>query len=67
MKETLVIVLFCLTFFFSSSSFFFVLFAASSVHPGIFAGQTLLPDHVSPRMNTTTSRDQFKPSDSEKI
>ena len=33
----------------------------STIHPGIFRGRALSPDSVSPRSNTITSRDQFKP------
>ena len=33
----------------------------STIHPGIFLGQALWADTVSPRMNTIASRDQFKP------
>ena len=33
----------------------------TTIHPGIFRGQALWADSVSPRMNTIASRDQFKP------
>ena len=33
----------------------------STIHPGIFGGQPLCADSVSPRMNTIMSRDQSKP------
>ena len=33
----------------------------STIHPGIFLGRALWADCVFPRMNTTASRDQFKP------
>ena len=33
----------------------------STIHPGIFRGRALSSDSVSPRTNTITSRDQFKP------
>ena len=31
----------------------------STIHPGIFRGQALWADSVSPRMNTIASHDQF--------
>ena len=34
---------------------------ASTIHPGIFRGRALWADSFSPRMNTSTSLDQFKP------
>ena len=33
----------------------------TTIHPGIFRGQALWADSVSPRMNTIASRNQFKP------
>jgi len=33
----------------------------TTIHPGIFRGQALWADSVSPRMNTIASRDRFKP------
>ena len=33
----------------------------STIHPGVFCGQALWADSVSPWMNTIASQDQFKP------
>ena len=34
----------------------------TTIHPGIFRGQALWADTLSPRMNTVASRDQSKPT-----
>ena len=48
-------------YFFISSLVYRKCFTESTIHPGIFLGQALWADSVSPRMNIIASRDQLKP------
>jgi len=49
-------------FIFCKTPLFTEMFSrTTTIHPGIFRGQELWADSVSPRMNTIASCDQFKP------